>query len=453
MNTKILKDLKVFNKNIIFTMKKYYYILFILIGLISCEEPHHSNNCIEIQLEDKFDRQAFNPSVTPLSNIDLKSIKIKALLKNIDTFSIQRLPLINRKESNLYIKNSKITNEEFLKSKLNLYIFTAFKRNNNQIIIVDTNQNLNFNDDEIIEFSPALRDQLKSKMLFYIDSIPRIEVNYSFYNNENISTKKYFFTILPFSDYMTYKKLSPEIIFNNRHQLVVEKEHYHYGEFSIEAKRFKVAYLPGLFRNKIKIQQVNLPFSKKIESVFLIKDTIKLDKSYYLIDSVCTDNSKLFIKKLSFKQKRNGRLKGDIISNFMFEELNTNQHFNIDNLLKNKNYLLIDFWGTWCAPCVELTPDIVKLHKENISNLNILSVAHQKNKLELVDYIKKNNMNWNNVIIDENAKGKNTKSNVLNSLRIYSYPTFILINKKREILYRGVGKPALDEIKKMIGDK
>ena len=289
-------------------------------------------------------------------------------------------------------------------------------------------------------------------MLLYIDSIPRIAVNYSLYYNGNLSTKNIFFTVFPYSDYRTYKKISPEIIFNNRHQLVIEKEHYHYGVFSIGVKRFKVAYKQGLFSKMIKIQQENLPFSKELGSSFLIKDTIRLDESYYLIDSVCMDNSKLIIKKLNFKQKRNGRLKGDIISNFMLEELNTKQHFTIDSLLKNKDYLLIDFWGTWCVPCVKLTPDIVILHTDNILNVNILSVAHQKNKQELVDYIKRNNMDWYNVIIEGNAKSNSTNS-ILTSLRIHSYPTFLLIDKKRKILYRGIGKKALKNIEEIIKQK
>jgi len=52
--------------------------------------------------------------------------------------------------------------------------------------------------------------------------------------------------------------------------------------------------------------------------------------------------------------------------------------------LKGK-YVLLDFWGSWCAPCRRDSPNLVKLHNEfndatfnNAQGFEIVSVALEK---------------------------------------------------------------------------
>ena len=43
---------------------------------------------------------------------------------------------------------------------------------------------------------------------------------------------------------------------------------------------------------------------------------------------------------------------------------------------KNKNYVLLDFWGSWCAPCRNLTPALKAIYENfNSKGLEIISIA------------------------------------------------------------------------------
>ena len=58
-------------------------------------------------------------------------------------------------------------------------------------------------------------------------------------------------------------------------------------------------------------------------------------------------------------------------------------------------YVLIDFWASWCGPCMREMPNIVKLYKEcKGKDFEILGVSLDSKKEAWLGAIKKNNMKW-----------------------------------------------------------
>lgn len=112
-------------------------------------------------------------------------------------------------------------------------------------------------------------------------------------------------------------------------------------------------------------------------------------------------------------------------------------------------FVLINFWGTWCRPCIAELPKLSRLNKK-YEKVSIVSVANKApnnltfgfTPLRLKDIIKKYKMNWTN--IDD---GSNVDVNSLAKLfEIESYPTSILIAPDGTIIFRGEGVDALNEI-------
>ena len=73
--------------------------------------------------------------------------------------------------------------------------------------------------------------------------------------------------------------------------------------------------------------------------------------------------------------------------------------------MKGKDYVLLDFWGTWCLPCRELTPELKRISKDYVSNTNIVGIAYDKNIESVIKYTREQNINW------ANAFQKNNKRN------------------------------------------
>ncbi len=67
--------------------------------------------------------------------------------------------------------------------------------------------------------------------------------------------------------------------------------------------------------------------------------------------------------------------------------------FNISDL--RGEYVLVDFWGSWCPPCRKENPMIAWLHdKYSDKGLNVLSIAVEKNDRGHARAIKKDKLSW-----------------------------------------------------------
>lgn len=119
--------------------------------------------------------------------------------------------------------------------------------------------------------------------------------------------------------------------------------------------------------------------------------------------------------------------------------------------LKNKKNILLDFWGSWCVPCIEGMPKLKAVSQSNRKILEVISFAYDNiaDTLALKKIITDKEMKWSHVWVERNSK--QASQNTIKDLKVRAFPTFILIDAKtNRILYRGESESALVEIEKYI---
>lgn len=89
-------------------------------------------------------------------------------------------------------------------------------------------------------------------------------------------------------------------------------------------------------------------------------------------------------------------------------------------------FVLLDFWASWCAPCLENHPDLLRLYKEYHSKgFQIIGVSIDENKKAWKEAIKREGVDiWHHVNSLENKKPISELYN------IKPIPALILINEK-----------------------
>jgi len=127
---------------------------------------------------------------------------------------------------------------------------------------------------------------------------------------------------------------------------------------------------------------------------------------------------------------------------------------NIDlTSFRNKNYVLLDFWASWCIPCRAETPRIKQLYKRfHTGGLEIISIAWDFKETDWRDAISKDSTGmWRHIKADMHANDGTMRE----KYAINGIPSYILIDKNGVIIGRYHGSDdneSTDDLEKKLSE-
>ncbi len=117
--------------------------------------------------------------------------------------------------------------------------------------------------------------------------------------------------------------------------------------------------------------------------------------------------------------------------------------------LKGK-VVLIDFWATWCRPCVVEVPNVVKtyekLHPKGFEIIGI-SFDRQQDKARLENFIKENKMTW-----PQYFDGKFWQTKYAEEFEIHRIPAMWLVDKKGNLCDLNARVDLEAKVEKLLAD-
>ena len=109
-------------------------------------------------------------------------------------------------------------------------------------------------------------------------------------------------------------------------------------------------------------------------------------------------------------------------------------------------YLVINFWATWCTPCLKEIPAFVKFYEENSDHVEILGLDFEPVDLEIInDYVGRFSINYPIVLYNED-----NDSEYSNFGEIIGMPTTQIYSPEGELLHTFMGEITINDLSEFI---
>lgn len=314
-------------------------------------------------------------------------------------------------------------NEDSLTSKpINCFVSLVTGKNNRneEMIVIDANNNFDFNDDYLFQVpnGETITDENQDDYLHMVSAERML--------NGKIINDQVPILILKFGSSISYNIAQ-----------------YATAKFTILGDDFNFAIRPLYFADRSWRQSelvlLNTSERKGNGAIPLPHlregDFMRLNNNTFEFKGVIFSENRLQLQLIN-KNLQYSPQPGFLAPDFQGVNLLTKKKLSLSTLQKGK-YLLIEFWGTWCAPCIAQLPDLKELYSTaDTSRFQILSIASSDLIERLKNVIKTENMLWPQMLSDT----------ITNQYNVTSFPSNFLISPDGLVFRKNVSIPDLKEL-------
>ncbi|WP_405291765.1 redoxin family protein [Algibacter sp. Ld11] len=98
-------------------------------------------------------------------------------------------------------------------------------------------------------------------------------------------------------------------------------------------------------------------------------------------------------------------------------------------------YVLIDFWGIWCGPCVAEMPQVKEFQEKHKDKLVVLGINSGDTKEKVQNFINEKGYDWQQIL----SSKESNSDNFVNRFNVQGFPTKLIIDPRGNIVKRFVG--------------
>lgn len=291
------------------------------------------------------------------------------------------------------------------------------------------------------------------------NNFKKIEKKNIIFSNQNYySSYKYSYSYYTKSNVPKAKICESRII--NRDTINFSFDDFQFSNVfrGYEIGKFSGSFRPKFKKNKASAKQLLTEEMQKINNPviedYVLKNLANQTKFYddnenYILNAIISitkdeDFKQKIISKIENEEKF---INGSPAPYFELNDQNGNKVSLSD--FKGKN-IYIDFWATWCKPCIAEIPDLKKL-EEKFKDKNIvflsISLDSQKDLEKWKNFIIKKELGGTHLIV-ENA----WQSKIVKEYTVESIPRFIIIDSEGILVEIHAPRPSMGKVSRILNN-
>ena len=109
-------------------------------------------------------------------------------------------------------------------------------------------------------------------------------------------------------------------------------------------------------------------------------------------------------------------------------------------------YLVINYWATWCTPCLKEIPVFVEFYNQHADQVEILGLDYEPINLTAInEFIERFSINYPVILYDEKNESEYSKFG-----EIVGMPTTMIYSPEGEFLQTFMGEINMEDLEKII---
>ena len=326
-------------------------------------------------------------------------------------------------------------------------------RQERKVIIIDANNNQDFSDDQVLSYPVTLEGHKLDERGMYgyaikrvVDSLPSVDVAVEVYrkgqvvnHHVRLQPNPYPYIVRPTGPFDAQFYLSVAIyehrtgstnLFGNPVEFLVGSGGFNlqYNTSSTEVRLSQPA--SGLLN-----RSTSEPITYRLGQTFLLADHL------LTLNRVTSIGDTLYLEDKGLAKQAIGFQEGFYAPSIIGSTLDNKRY---DMVKQPGEYLVLDFWGSWCGPCIAMIPHLKAFANRYAAKpVRLVSIARERTDdlTTLRQFITKYQLTWQQL-----WEYPMSTISLVKDFAIEAFPTTLLIAPDGRILHRATSEAGFAEL-------
>lgn len=312
----------------------------------------------------------------------------------------------------------------------------------NVVVIFDTNNDESFEGEQPL-LLPRMPSTYRLLSAEGWNALPSALVSYEYFDGSLIRQGQSYLKINPY--HAPQGEGETQAAANPVRDVLAGPSQFWKGNFSVNGRSYRIALsnsnYGGMFKGDPLRGRVHAVIDSTKNNGFNVKDgdnaVLEIGESiilrgdtFHVADITMYGDALILVKGKAKDEESRAPYRGQVARDFSAITTTGDSLKLFEHLARNEKYILLDFWGSWCGPCLVEFPKLREMQNQYSDRLSIIGIAlDEKEALSLA--VEEYDVDWPQI------QQSSMASPIIKDYHIFGFPTYFLIGPDSTIVEAG----------------